>query len=270
MRILQARLWFAVPCLLAAFSALASAQEYPENLLFAVDSLDYSTWPWEGTPNDTIPAVEFEFDVDSGEPGSYGCDPALWDSCMTIVVHKIFPDSCTYDTLHVTTGPGNINILLYIDSPPPGPSWCDLLWVHFKEGPLACTWAIYHIRGAFRCEGEEDEKILIHMEFEAVGATPDDDVPRGVVNPPRSHPNPFNRTTTIEYSTLKEDYVEVHVFDAAGRLVKTLVSELKPPGEHSTVWDGRDESGKLLPRGAYFYRLKTGDCVSGTKILMLK
>jgi hypothetical protein len=83
-------------------------------------------------------------------------------------------------------------------------------------------------------------------------------------------PNPFNPTTTLTYTLVHSDDVELAVYDVSGRLVKMLESGPHGPGEHSTVWMGRDESGRELSSGVYFVRLLTGDTVVVRKMVMVK
>ena len=45
------------------------------------------------------------------------------------------------------------------------------------------------------------------------------------------------------------------VFDAAGRLVETLVNERVNPGDHFRMWDGTDHRGSRVASGIYFYEL---------------
>jgi len=48
--------------------------------------------------------------------------------------------------------------------------------------------------------------------------------------------------------------VQVHVYDVAGRRVRTLADRVFPAGEHELVWDGTDDAGRPLGRGVYFVR----------------
>jgi len=47
--------------------------------------------------------------------------------------------------------------------------------------------------------------------------------------------------------------VELRIFDAAGRCVRTLTSP-RTSGSPSLVWNGRDEHGRPMPGGVYFCR----------------
>jgi hypothetical protein len=48
------------------------------------------------------------------------------------------------------------------------------------------------------------------------------------------------------------------VYDAAGRLVRTLVDGVVGPGTYRVSWDGRDETRRRVAPGVYFYELRAG------------
>src|SRR5207247_1942149 len=52
--------------------------------------------------------------------------------------------------------------------------------------------------------------------------------------------------------------VELAIYGLRGERVRTLVSELQAAGRRSVVWNRRDDSGRLVPSGLYFYRLEAG------------
>jgi len=72
-----------------------------------------------------------------------------------------------------------------------------------------------------------------------------------------SNPNPFGTRSRIDYALPGTDRARVllRVFDPTGRLVRVLVDEDRPPGIHSTSWDGRNQRGLLTGNGVYFYEL---------------
>jgi flagellar hook assembly protein FlgD len=55
-----------------------------------------------------------------------------------------------------------------------------------------------------------------------------------------------------------------------GTKVRTLVSSLENAGEHSVVWDGRDDRDKIVASGVYFYRLEAGDWKTQKKMVLLR
>jgi parallel beta-helix repeat protein len=74
-----------------------------------------------------------------------------------------------------------------------------------------------------------------------------------------NYPNPFNPKTAIEYVVPEgSGKVRLAVYDLAGRLVRTLVDGERAAGRQVAVWDGRDDRGRELGSGVYFYRLEIG------------
>ena len=60
---------------------------------------------------------------------------------------------------------------------------------------------------------------------------------------------------SIHYDLAEPGRIDLHVLDAAGRLVRRLPSGWRPTGTHFTSWDGRDAPGRDVAAGAYFIRL---------------
>lgn len=79
-----------------------------------------------------------------------------------------------------------------------------------------------------------------------------------VVSPRRMEiavgPNPFRRTTRLSYAVPRRGNVSLDIYDAAGRNVRTLAAGRSEPGRFSATWDGRSQSGVILPEGVYLYR----------------
>ncbi len=88
----------------------------------------------------------------------------------------------------------------------------------------------------------------------------------------RARPNPFHPTTTIPFRLDQDAVVRLDIWDLNGRLVRQLVRARTPAGAHEAVWDGRDDAGRALVNGTYFYRLAIdGRLVSGAgKALLLR
>jgi len=71
-------------------------------------------------------------------------------------------------------------------------------------------------------------------------------------------PNPFNSSTNIEYVVRnQETKVQLRVYNLAGELVRELVNGAEKTGFHRVTWDGRDNRGKMVANGVYFYRLNS-------------
>ncbi len=65
-------------------------------------------------------------------------------------------------------------------------------------------------------------------------------------------PNPFVEKTNIHYALPHPAFIEIVVYDACGRKVKTLVSEKLEPSYYQTDWSGKDEMGRKVANGIYF------------------
>jgi hypothetical protein len=85
-------------------------------------------------------------------------------------------------------------------------------------------------------------------------------------------PNPFNPVTTIRYRVPEVTVVSLRVYDGAGRLVRTLVdgSRNHRPGGHEVTWDGRDDSGRRVSSGVYFYQLRADAHSETRKMVLIK
>jgi hypothetical protein len=81
----------------------------------------------------------------------------------------------------------------------------------------------------------------------------------------QNFPNPFNPSTTINFSVPKSGTVTIKIFDILGKEVATLVNENKPVGNYSVQLN----ASKLVS-GVYFYRMQAGDFVQTKKSLLLK
>lgn len=86
-----------------------------------------------------------------------------------------------------------------------------------------------------------------------------------------SYPNPFNPSTTIEYSLERSAKVTLAVYDVSGRRVRTLVAgEMRGAGVHAVSWDGKSDGGTRLASGVYFASFTAEGQVSAKKLIMLR
>ncbi len=86
----------------------------------------------------------------------------------------------------------------------------------------------------------------------------------------QNFPNPFNPTTKIAFGLAAPANVSLRIYDAAGRLVRTLVEDARPAGNYSELWDGRDSGGRAVASGIYFYRLTAGAFTETRKMALLR
>ncbi len=82
------------------------------------------------------------------------------------------------------------------------------------------------------------------------------------------YPNPFNPTTTIDFSLTRSGPVRVEIYAIDGKLVRLLLSDDRQAGDHQVQWDGSGNTGSRVPSGAYFCRV-LGAGESDTQPLLL-
>lgn len=86
----------------------------------------------------------------------------------------------------------------------------------------------------------------------------------------QNRPNPFNGQTSIKYQLPSEGKVKINVYNISGQLVRTLVDAKQSPGLYNVAWNGRDNAGRPVSAGVYFYRLNAGDANLTKKMVLLK
>lgn len=87
----------------------------------------------------------------------------------------------------------------------------------------------------------------------------------------QNSPNPFNPRTTIGFSLATAGRVNLRIFDLDGRAVRTLIAdESLAARRHTRDWDGRDDGGRQVAAGVYFYRLETGERVATRRMTLVK
>jgi len=85
-----------------------------------------------------------------------------------------------------------------------------------------------------------------------------------------AYPNPFNPTTTIQFSIPEASEVQMIIYNLMGQEMVTLVNAHIEAGHHRTTWNGRDKAGRLASAGMYFTVMQSGDFRSVKKMIMLK
>ncbi len=81
----------------------------------------------------------------------------------------------------------------------------------------------------------------------------------------QNKPNPFNPSTSIQFSIPTGGHARLEVFNSRGQLVDVLVDGYRPAGAHMAIWN---TTGKAS--GAYFYRFRFGGLTETRKMMLLK
>jgi hypothetical protein len=87
-----------------------------------------------------------------------------------------------------------------------------------------------------------------------------------------NYPNPFNPTTTIEFDVPvgTYNYTSLRIYDASGKLVKTLFDEPMDAGKYSVSWHGKDDNGNAVSSGTYYCKMVTEAYSETRQLLLLK
>ncbi len=101
-------------------------------------------------------------------------------------------------------------------------------------------------------------QILALDVFQVCGATaaPIPGADRTVLS--QNHPNPFNPSTKISFDVARAGEGSLAVFNVRGEMVRTLKSGHFEAGPGVIVWDGRNDAGRTVGSGVYFYSLIVG------------
>ena len=119
-----------------------------------------------------------------------------------------------------------------------------------------------------------------NAECDLLGAWPAGCSPAGVEDAPVAgraclaaiSPNPFALSTRIDYaipSDAADEPLSLSIYDASGRLVRTLAAEQSLSGRHSVTWDGADQSGLQVARGVYLCRLTVGNTTATQRVIVV-
>ena len=83
-------------------------------------------------------------------------------------------------------------------------------------------------------------------------------------------PNPFNMTTTIEFSLPDNGYTTLIIYNINGQKIRELVSGEMTTGTHRVVWDSTDDSGLKVSSGSYLTRLTQGKKMTTGRMMLMK
>ncbi|MDD3642113.1 MAG: T9SS type A sorting domain-containing protein [Candidatus Krumholzibacteria bacterium] len=120
----------------------------------------------------------------------------------------------------------------------------------------------YPYRYRIALSGDEGEQVL--FETGTVSMPP----------PPmtlyRNFPNPFNPSTSIRFYLPVAGIVRLEIFDVRGARIAILVDGKLPQGFHTVTWDGRNNAGRVVSSGVYFYRLEAGTNSQTKKLVLMR
>jgi len=82
-------------------------------------------------------------------------------------------------------------------------------------------------------------------------------------------PNPSGRPSNIRFVLPSEARTSLRIYDATGRVIRTLADARLSAGIHDVVWNRRDDEGRRVSAGVYVVRLQTNQgTLSGKAVLL--
>lgn len=130
------------------------------------------------------------------------------------------------------------------------------------SGPAASQWQ----GGTDESWAIDNVKVSVYSTLSGVGDTPG--MPSSLTLLPNS-PNPFSGVTTFGTAAPAGGVAHAEVYDVKGRRVAAHEISLRS-GWQDIAFDGRDASGRELPSGVYFYRLRVGDVARTQKFVIAR
>jgi len=85
-----------------------------------------------------------------------------------------------------------------------------------------------------------------------------------------NYPNPFNPSTTIEFSLPETGFTDLVIYNMTGQKVRELISGTMSGGIHSVVWNGCNDSGLTVSNGLYLARLRMGSQSVVRRMVLVK
>ncbi len=85
-----------------------------------------------------------------------------------------------------------------------------------------------------------------------------------------NYPNPFNPSTNISFQLPIDEWVELGIYNNLGKKVRTLADQKYAKGQHTLVWDGKNNRGKGVVSGIYIYKITAGKFTQTRKMNLVR
>ncbi|MGQ9798399.1 MAG: T9SS type A sorting domain-containing protein [Ignavibacterium sp.] len=86
-----------------------------------------------------------------------------------------------------------------------------------------------------------------------------------------NYPNPFNPTTTIEFTLPVQDVIKVEIYDVLGNKISTLINNQElSAGQKRVVWNGKNDNNVQVSSGVYIYKISSSKFSVSKKMMLLK
>ncbi len=169
---------------------------------------------------------------------AYGLDGSLWIGTATNGIYRLFEHQWTHSDVGNSPLPDASVKRLLVDNN-------NTLWIAYSNHGLV----LYNPNGLVSANDQ-------------------------ILKPPAlkisSYPNPFNPSTTIRVSSLRNTHTEIRIYNLKGQLVRKLYSGLTTESDLTCEFDGRDDRGMSLSSGVYLVQIKTPGANAIAKLSLMK
>ena len=86
----------------------------------------------------------------------------------------------------------------------------------------------------------------------------------------KTYPNPFNPSTTIEFTLPESGFASVTIYSMAGQKIRELTADYLPAGTHTLTWDGKDTRGNAVSSGIYITHLEAGKHTATGRMVLVR
>ena len=243
-------------------------------MAYVVFNPSMTTPPLEGTDYEAVDGLKYMASFAATTPGN---------NDWLISQEFTLADSGTFSfwakSLTSEYGLERFNVLVSDGSTNPN-DFTSISGATYTEAPLTWTQFSYDledyeyqtIRVAIQCVSNDAFLFMVDkVQLDAPGGTDIEDNNIAAVSQLiGNYPNPFNPETRIAFSTKENGPVSIDIYNIKGQKVRSLLNENREAGSHTVVWNGKDDNGKSVASGVFFYRMKSGKYSSTKKMILMK
>jgi hypothetical protein len=111
--------------------------------------------------------------------------------------------------------------------------------------------------------------LSVHKSTDVGDWTDSPNAPKGFVLL-QNRPNPFNEQTLISYVLLQDRHVKLSIYSVLGKRIRSVVDEYQSAGFHQVGWDAKDDGGRDIASGVYFYNMRVGRFSETKKMILMR
>ena len=113
-------------------------------------------------------------------------------------------------------------------------------------------------------------KAVLYEPAPVTGVPGDGGAWRSALLSVRAHPNPFRGSAVLRVTRAGAGPVSASVHDLSGRLVRRLSTSAGEgaAGAATLTWNGADASGRRVPPGVYFVRVRSGNEIASCRVVV--